>query len=324
MNTARFYHTASLLPNGMVLVAGGNGADPSAELYNPVTGTWIAASALLTRRDGQVATLLANGRVLLVGGFGNISYTANVESYDPGSGSWVGAAAAMPFPLRYQTATLLPSGQVLVVGGYSTNNVIQPAAQLYDAGSGINASWRPRINSAVSPISVGQGLTLTGSGFRGISGGSGGNFSQDSPADHPVVQLRSMEGERIALLSAASWSSNSFVSAPVGSFPQGWTLVTVFANGIPGTSSVIYLFPQLGSPPINLTGFVSTADPSFRLSFTSTPGAVFTVLAAPNPGLPVSAWSVLGSATEILPGQFQFTDPQASTLSQRFYRLRSP
>jgi hypothetical protein len=63
---------------------------------------------------------------------------------------------------------------------------------------------------------------------------------------------------------------------------------------------------------------------SFQLTFTNTPGASFTALASTNAALPVSNWTVLGPVTEISPGLFHFTDPQAVNSQLRFYRIRSP
>src|SRR6266566_6362115 len=69
LNTGRYLHTASLLPNGMVLVAGGTGNSDlvltSAELYDPASGTWTATGSLNTARWGHKATLLPNGIVLV-------------------------------------------------------------------------------------------------------------------------------------------------------------------------------------------------------------------------------------------------------------------
>ena len=69
--TARFGHTATLLPNGKVLVAGGLHqlhALASAELYDPATGKWTATGSLVTARSHHTATLLPNGKVLVAGG----------------------------------------------------------------------------------------------------------------------------------------------------------------------------------------------------------------------------------------------------------------
>src|SRR5438093_1327530 len=74
LNTARAGHTATLLPSGKVLVAGGYNNDDfsveeaSAELYDPTTGKWSITGSLHTRRHGHTATLLPDGRVLVAGG----------------------------------------------------------------------------------------------------------------------------------------------------------------------------------------------------------------------------------------------------------------
>jgi hypothetical protein len=60
-----------------------------------------------------------------------------------------------------------------------------------------------------------------------------------------------------------------------------------------------------------------------QFCFTNSVGALFGVLAATNPALPMTNWTALGGAAEIAPGQFQFTDPQAANIVRRFYRLRS-
>ena len=74
LNTARSCHTATLLPNGKVLVAGGvdtSGPLISAELYDPASGTWTATGSLTTARYLHTATLLPNGKVLVAGGLDN-------------------------------------------------------------------------------------------------------------------------------------------------------------------------------------------------------------------------------------------------------------
>ena len=70
LNTARSFHTATLMPNGKVLVAGGDSIGTSAELYDPATGTWTATGSLSTARSYHKATLLLDGKVLVVAGLG--------------------------------------------------------------------------------------------------------------------------------------------------------------------------------------------------------------------------------------------------------------
>src|SRR5207248_5539121 len=81
--TARSGHTATLLPNGKVLVAGKstNGFRASAELYDSASGTWSATGSLVIGRSGHTATLLPNGRVLIAAGAGNSGVLATAELY---------------------------------------------------------------------------------------------------------------------------------------------------------------------------------------------------------------------------------------------------
>jgi hypothetical protein len=72
MTTPRSEHTATLLPNGKVLIAGGSG-NSSAELYDPSTGIFAATGSMTAARIGHAATLLPDGRVLMAGGHRNIN-----------------------------------------------------------------------------------------------------------------------------------------------------------------------------------------------------------------------------------------------------------
>ena len=90
LTTARFYHTATLLPSGQVLVAGGHNSNggfgfylASAELYDPATNTWSAAGSLATARLYHTATRLPSGQVLVAGGFDGSGALASAELYTP-------------------------------------------------------------------------------------------------------------------------------------------------------------------------------------------------------------------------------------------------
>jgi alpha-tubulin suppressor-like RCC1 family protein len=83
----------------------------------------------------------------------------------------------------------------------------------------------------------------------------------------------------------------------------------------------------VAAPPaslITLTGAQKLPAGSFQFAFSNTPGAFFSGLAATNPGLPLSNWTSLTGLVEVSPGQFQFTDSQATSTPRRFYRVRSP
>jgi WD40 repeat protein len=137
----RALHTATLLGNGKVLVAGGNDGSPnniisSSELYDPATGTWSATAAMSAPRQYHTATLLPNGKVLVAGSGnpGNVG-SASVELYDPANGTW--SPTGPMVAARYEhTATLLGNGKVLVTGGKDGSRYLN-SAELYDPATGI-------------------------------------------------------------------------------------------------------------------------------------------------------------------------------------------
>jgi hypothetical protein len=136
MGTYRDNHTATLLPNGKVLAAGGNGGGfdwGSAELYNPVTGTWTYAPSMSLTRSSHTATLLSSGKVLIAGGIGGSVVRNQAELYDPAggpNGTW-SATDALNTPRYAHTATLLSNGEVLAAGGYNTTTGYLNSAELY-------------------------------------------------------------------------------------------------------------------------------------------------------------------------------------------------
>jgi hypothetical protein len=109
MSFPRSAHTATLLPNGKVLVAGGvsyfrSVFPTTAELYDPVTGKWSPTFPLVSGRTDHMAALLPNGKVLVAGGFNNADTGPSTELFDPAS------AVATP-PLL--NLTRLPTGATL-------------------------------------------------------------------------------------------------------------------------------------------------------------------------------------------------------------------
>jgi hypothetical protein len=317
MTSAHWLHTATLLPSGKVLVAGGFGDSDVisvAELYDPATGTWTATGSMNIRRSEHTATLLPNGKVLVAGGStdgGTPGVLSSAELYDPTTGTWVMIGAMSAGRFRH-TATLLPSGKVLIAGGINSSDEPLSSAELYDVGLGFNASWQPEIAAAPSSLNLGGRLSLTGSRFRGVSGGSGGN-SQDSPTDYPVVQLRSLESGQTAFLSTTNWSTNSFTSLPVTPFPLGYALVTVFVNGIPSTSIILAVVPP----------------PALGISLTSTnvlltwPGSAlgFRVESTASLASPI-VWNRVTNIPSLVSNVYQITLP--TTNGNHYFHLVNP
>ncbi|CAB3780447.1 hypothetical protein LMG28688_01037 [Paraburkholderia caffeinitolerans] len=170
MNQARFRHTATLLPNGQVLVAGGvrKQVTASAELYDPVANTWTSTGSLGQARQSHSATLLSNGRVLVAGGFktGAGSEQSSAELYDPASASW-SSTGSMSDARDSHTATLLPNGLVLVAGGEGKSGALS-SAELYNPATG---NWSP--TGAMTQARFSHTATLLNNGLVLVVGGTG-------------------------------------------------------------------------------------------------------------------------------------------------------
>jgi autotransporter-associated beta strand protein len=170
LSSGRYVHTTTLLPNGKVLVAGGNTNGTvlsSAELYDPAAGTWTATGAMSTNRYIHTATLLPNGKVLIAGGYHN-SPLSSAELYDPATGTWT-ATGAMNTERYGHTATLLPNGMVLVAGGVSGAPYLS-SAELYDPAT---ETWTA--TGAMSTERYGHTATLLPNGKVLVTGGYNGS-----------------------------------------------------------------------------------------------------------------------------------------------------
>jgi N-acetylneuraminic acid mutarotase len=191
LHVAREYHTATLLPSGKVLVAGGGGgctdgtctgengvyppAEPTTELYDPVSDTWTVAASLIMPRANAAAALLQSGKVLLAGGIGCDGtvaincVAADNEVYDPAANTWT--ATGTYYNAEYVTANLLASGEVLVAGGivggigYQTesasSSLYAPASNSWNASGNLSDA---RAHHSATVLASGQVLVTGGDG----------------------------------------------------------------------------------------------------------------------------------------------------------------
>jgi hypothetical protein len=163
MATARFWHTATLLPDGRVLLVGGfkgalGDASGKAELYDPKTSTFSPTGSLAAARAAQAATLLPDGRVLIAGGEGNGQGVLTSELYDPKSGAF-GQTGSMFDNHAQAESALLSDGRVLVAG-------FSAGAELYDPRTGtfvrLGKVGVSRVECTVTLLSDGRVLIAGG------------------------------------------------------------------------------------------------------------------------------------------------------------------
>jgi Kelch motif len=181
MHLARASHSSTLLPNGKVLIAGGfagSGGEyrpyPSAELFDPRTGTFQPVADMSIGRSGHTATLLKNGKVLIVGGWtGRYQLRRSAELYDPATNTFK-TTGNLVFERAGNTATLLPDGRVLIAGGEDRQENALNTAELYDPATGTFAET----GSMADPRGSQTAIALKNGKVLIVGGGSGHYPSQ--------------------------------------------------------------------------------------------------------------------------------------------------
>lgn len=178
MTSLRNQHTATLLPNGKVLIAGGSnhgdgdGMD-TAELYDPLTQTFTAlAPRMKSPRGGHTATLLSSGKVLLASGFYNGPEINSAELYDPVANTFTLIASTMTTGREFYGATLLPDNTVLLTGGvidaapFASAEIYNPVADTFTA-----------LSNTLTTARTGHTATLLANGQVLLSGGTSTSVS---------------------------------------------------------------------------------------------------------------------------------------------------
>ncbi len=255
-NTGRSQHTATLLNNAMVLIAGGLDANgnilTSAELYDPTTGCFAPTGSLTLPRQGHTATLLNNGMVLIAGGrTSGVNETATAELYDPTTGTFT-ATGSMNTVRFDQTATLLNNGTVLIAGGFDNNSNILASAELYDPVAGTFSITGPmntaRFSHTATPLN--SGMVLIAGGTDVIYNGSKSAELYDPVAGTFAVtgSLNTGRGSHTATL------LNNGMVLIAGGFYSGYNVIPNAELYNP-TSGV---FTYTGSPNTARDGYTAT------------------------------------------------------------------
>ncbi len=215
-------HTATMLTDGRVLVAGGDdgfGETASSFIYDPSKpdgSRWSTASALNNARFGHDATLLPNGTVMISGGVAQAGLgggaTANalqtIEFFHPAFNQWDNLTN-FPAPRSFHTATLAPNGSVYFIGGANGSIGSSQSASFYkvyeamyftevpDGNSQTQPSLRQSAITAATPSLVlpGGSFEVTGLRFRGATEASGGSAGPANTSfNSPRLLLQKIDG----------------------------------------------------------------------------------------------------------------------------------
>ncbi|MCW5911452.1 MAG: hypothetical protein KIT62_10275 [Cyclobacteriaceae bacterium] len=177
MNTKRSAHTATLLQNGKVLIAGGiltaEGAEvnnASTEIFDPQTESSSPGASMNVKRAGHTATLLPDGNVLITGGFDSSGFLASAELYVTAANEFLLLKSEMSDKRADHTAVLLQNGKVLLPGGSNGSIKSNQSADLYDPATRtftrISDMNLPRTRHSGTLLPDGRVLVVGGSSNR--------------------------------------------------------------------------------------------------------------------------------------------------------------
>ncbi len=246
--TARQQHTTTLLPNGMILIAGGNDgttAIGTAEIYDPRVDFSTPTGTMITPRSSHTATLLTNGKVLIAGGW-NAATVATCELYDPVTGTFT-TTGSLATARSEHTATLLPNGKVLVAGGLATATSSLSSVELYDPSTGTFSSA-----GTMTGVRNAHTASLLPNGKVFIAGGQSANAGRPTFLKTTELYDPAVGASGTFTVSTSLSTARRYHSATV--LPNGTVLL---AGGATVTTAEIYTPSTQGMA--NTTGAMASA-----------------------------------------------------------------
>ena len=313
MSTPRQGHTATLLEDGRVLVAGGSDgrhALATAEIFDPRAGSWQVAGEMAGPRVNHHAVLLPGGRVLVAGGQYDdagpgAAPLATTEVYDPGANTWAPAGSLHAARSTGFTMNRLPDGRVLLAGGVGATGILAEA-ELFDPRTG---AW-----TVAPPMSVprwAHAATLLASGLLLVTGGHTGKgiFDSDSVASSELFDPGTGAWQRVAPLTQGR-GGHVIAATHNGALVAGGFQLQGGGGFTPRTSEYYDSVRDR---------WVDTPDPAFTISELATipDGRVFAV-GSPLRGPPTLQTALFSerthrwSASDVL--RIEWLEPELTTL----------
>lgn len=265
MDAPRYNHTATMLPNGKVLITGGQidvagNVTADCDLFNPVSGNFEACGsgvAMQMARAGHTATLLHNGRVFVAGGYRGpgAGFSPTTEIYDSVTDSWLSGPGIIA--RAYHTATQMGNQRVLIAGGFNGVNILEnqgilSSTEIFDPNSGTVTPGQPMAERKMHHTA-----NLLGTGNVDIFGGLG-NITTTYFTGDQGLQPNSV----VALTPVAgTWLVATVNQAPTNIYVKPDTIASVPATGVVVDGIIDFSSPTL-----------SGAD--FKIDFTYPAGTI--------------------------------------------------
>ena len=325
LGTPRMNHTATLLANGKVLIAGGTDAThPALDSTEVFDGTeFHSGPALTPPRAGHTATLLPSGAILIAGG--DTSGSAQLYILNPAGDAWQSSGAiagGLHVPRTGHTATLLPDGNVLIAGGENLVPTAVSSTEMYDARSNSFVALAGTMDFARTAHSA----TLLNDG-RVLFLGGVDDSTPPSPLDSGALYTPSFDPQGSVVI-----TSNSAGGTPVDVVsPLGACVLSLTGTGTTFCTGSVQP-GQAGSTVHEITGAFTVSEVAPAVHSSATGKANLTVnKAVPTITWPAPADIVYGTplalgaqlnATASVPGAFVYTPGPDTILALGAHQLQ--